>query len=47
MDQDNGGRFPDDSPVKIRYPLTRREEHGRRYSLGLAELARSWTADAS
>jgi hypothetical protein len=30
MDQDNDGRFPDDSPVEIRYPRTRREEQGDR-----------------
>jgi hypothetical protein len=39
LDQDHDGRFPDDSPVEIRYPLTRCEGHGRRSSLGLAELA--------
>ena len=30
MDQDNDGRFPDDSPVEIRYPRTSREEQGDR-----------------
>jgi hypothetical protein len=30
MDQDNDGRFPDDSPVEIRYPRTMREEQGDR-----------------
>jgi hypothetical protein len=30
MDQDNDGRFPDDSPVEVRYPQTRHEEQGDR-----------------
>jgi hypothetical protein len=30
MDQGNDGRFPDDSPVEIRYPQTRNEEQGDR-----------------
>ncbi len=29
-DSDNDGRFPDDSPVEVRYPRTRQEEHGDR-----------------
>src|SRR5260370_8002065 len=30
MDEDNDGRFPDDSPVEIRYPRSRQEENGDR-----------------
>ena len=26
MDEDNDGRFPDDSPVEVRYPRTPQEE---------------------
>ena len=29
-DNDNDGRFPDDSRVEVRYPRTRQEEHGDR-----------------
>jgi hypothetical protein len=28
MDEDNDGRFPDDSPVKVRYPRNRPERFG-------------------
>ncbi len=28
MDEDNDGRFPDDSLVEVRYPRTRQEELG-------------------
>jgi hypothetical protein len=30
MDEDNDGRFPDDSAVEIRYPRSKQEEHGDR-----------------
>jgi len=30
MDEDNDGRFPDDSLVEVRYPRTRQEERGDR-----------------
>ncbi len=30
MDEDNYGRFPDDSLVEVRYPRTRQEEAGDR-----------------
>ncbi len=30
MDEDNDGRFPDDSPVEIRYPRSKQEENGDR-----------------
>jgi hypothetical protein len=30
MDEDNDGRFPDDSPVLVRYPRDKREEQGDR-----------------
>jgi hypothetical protein len=30
MDEDNDGRFPDDSLVEVRYPLTRSEQQGDR-----------------
>jgi hypothetical protein len=30
MDEGNDGRFPDDSPVEVRYPRTRQEELGDR-----------------
>jgi hypothetical protein len=30
MDEDNDGRFPDDSLVEVRYPRTRQEEQGDR-----------------
>jgi hypothetical protein len=30
MDEDNNGRFPDDSLVEVRYPHTRQEEQGDR-----------------
>jgi len=29
-ENDNDGRFPDDSRVEVRYPRTRQEEHGDR-----------------
>jgi hypothetical protein len=29
-DQDNDGRFPDESPVEVRYPRSRQEEQGGR-----------------
>ena len=29
-DNDNDGRFPDESRVEVRYPRTRQEEHGDR-----------------
>ncbi|HVB46440.1 MAG TPA: hypothetical protein VNF47_27535 [Streptosporangiaceae bacterium] len=32
MDQANDGRFPDDSPVEIRYPRSEDEERGSRLS---------------
>ena len=30
MDEDNDSRFPDDSPVLVRYPRDKREEQGDR-----------------
>jgi hypothetical protein len=30
MHERNDGRFPDDSPVEIRYPRSKQEEHGDR-----------------
>ena len=30
MDEDNDGRFPDDSPVLVRYPRDKQEEQGDR-----------------
>ena len=30
MDEDNDGRFPDESLVEVRYPRTRQEELGDR-----------------
>ncbi len=30
MDEDNDGRFPDDSPIEIRYPRSKAEEQGDR-----------------
>jgi hypothetical protein len=27
-DQDNDGKFPDESPVEVRYPRSKQEEHG-------------------
>ncbi len=30
MDEDNDGRFPDDSLVEVRYPRTRQQEEGDR-----------------
>ena len=27
-DEDNDGKFPDESPVEIRYPRSKQEEHG-------------------
>jgi hypothetical protein len=30
MDEDNDGRFPDDSLVEVRYPRNTQEEHGER-----------------
>ena len=29
-DEDNDGRYPDDSPVQVRYPRSKREEQGDR-----------------
>jgi hypothetical protein len=30
QDEDNDGRFPDESPVEVRYPGSKQEEHGDR-----------------
>ena len=30
MDEDNDGRFPDGSPVEVRYPRSKQEERGDR-----------------
>ena len=30
MDEDNDGRFPDESPVEVRYSRSRQEEQGDR-----------------
>jgi hypothetical protein len=30
VDEDNDGRFPDGSPVKVRYPRNKQEEQGDR-----------------
>ena len=30
MDEDNDGRFPDGSPVEVRYPRSKEEEQGDR-----------------
>ncbi len=30
MDEDNDGRFPDDSPVEVRYPRSKQEKDGDR-----------------
>jgi hypothetical protein len=30
VDEHNDGRFPDDSPVKVRYPRNKQEEQGDR-----------------
>ena len=35
-DNDNDGRFPDDSRVEVRYPRTRQEEHGDRARVAVA-----------
>jgi hypothetical protein len=29
-DEDNDGRFPDESPVEVRYPRSKQEENGDR-----------------
>ena len=29
-DEDNDGRFPDESPVEVRYPRSEQEEYGDR-----------------
>ncbi len=29
-DQDNDGKFPDESSVEVRYPRSKQEEHGDR-----------------
>ncbi len=29
-DEDNDGRFPDESPVEVRYPRSKQEEQGDR-----------------
>ena len=29
-DEDNDGRFPDESPAEVRYPRSKQEEHGDR-----------------
>ncbi len=29
-DKDNDGRYPDESPVEVRYPRSKQEEHGDR-----------------
>lgn len=30
QDKDNDGKFPDESPVEVRYPRSKQEEHGHR-----------------
>ena len=35
-DEDNDGRFPDESPVEIRYPRSELEEQGDRSQVALA-----------
>ena len=30
QDEDNDGKFPDESPVEVRYPSSKQEEHGDR-----------------
>lgn len=30
MDKDNDGKFPDESPVEVRYPRSKQEEHVHR-----------------
>jgi hypothetical protein len=37
-DEDNDGKFPDESPVEVRYPRSKREEQGDRLG-GAADLA--------
>jgi hypothetical protein len=29
-DEDNDGKFPDESPIEVRYPLSKQEERGNR-----------------
>ena len=36
VDEDNDGRFPDDSAVEIRYPRTRQEELADRCGMAVA-----------
>ena len=36
MDEDNDGRFPNDSAVEVRYPRTQQEEQGDRSRLAVA-----------
>jgi hypothetical protein len=35
-DEDNDGRFPDESPVEVRYPRSKQEEQGDREPRGTA-----------
>ena len=35
-DEDNDGRFPDESPVEVRYPRSKQEEQGDREQLAVA-----------
>jgi len=41
-DEDNDSRFPDESPVEVRYPRSKQEEQG--YGLVRVGLA-SWSCD--
>jgi hypothetical protein len=44
-DEDNDGRFPDESPAEVRYPRSKQEEQG--YGLvrvGLAIWSCDWIA---
>ncbi len=36
QDEDNDGRFPDESPVEVRYPRSKQEEQGDRKRVAVA-----------
>jgi hypothetical protein len=41
MDEDNDARFPDDSPVLVRYPRNKRESHSQAVAGEPASVARA------
>ena len=40
-DEDNDGKFPDESPVEVRYPRSKQEEQADRDTVAVAARVRS------